>query len=38
MLANQQQDTAEFQAKLVADTMLSLPQLIAIEAWLQANP
>ena len=37
MLAKQQQDAADFQAELVAKTMLSLPQLEAIKNWLSHN-
>ena len=38
MLAKQQQDAADFQSKLLADTRLDLSQLIAIKNWLAANP
>ena len=37
VLAKQQQDAADFQAKLVDATRLDLDQLIAIRTWLQHN-
>jgi hypothetical protein len=38
MLAKQQQDAADRQQRLTDATGLSLETLVAIRAWLQANP